>query len=321
MKSFPKLVLSASLLAGSAMSMVGCETPPEPTPRPRSYVPAVPVTWQSQTARLDKITPTLLEEIDTLPGIDGTDHRKIAAAVLKDLALFLAAADGPVQSPGFANRLSVMTDAAKTMANPSIPRGRMIAVENQALHVAVLALADIASRPLFDDPDLAKLVDAAKVKINAVDGIDQTNGPLHDLVATDAFQSLKPALVVVNQDLQDRFGEGSVPVETPVAPPVEPTPAPKAPTTTPTPPPVPAPADPTDEKPKAKPPADEMGEKPATPAPTPADDTKKSLQEAADKAKAQLDSMTPKPGDSDEVLKQKLQKLNDFNNATTKPGT
>ena len=58
----------------------------------------------------------------------------------------------------------------------------------------------------------------AKMKINAVDGIDDTNGPLHDLVASDAFESLKPAIMLVNQDLQDRFGEGSIPVETPVEP-------------------------------------------------------------------------------------------------------
>jgi hypothetical protein len=230
MKSFPKLVLSASLLAGSAMSLVGCETPVEAPPPPRKPAPQPPATWPSQTARLDKLTPTLVEEIDTLPGIDGTDHRKITAAVLKDLTQFLSLADGPVQSPGFANRLTVMSEAAKTMDNPSIPRGRMIAVENQALHVAVLALADVASRPLFDDPELAKLVDAAKVKINAVDGIDETDGPLHDLVASDAFQSLKPALVVVNQDLQDRFGDGSIPVETPVSmPPATPAEMPKPP--------------------------------------------------------------------------------------------
>ena len=57
------------------------------------------------------------------------------------------------------------------------------------------------------------------------------------------------------------------------------------------------------------------------PAPAASDDTKKSAQDAADKARAQLDSMTPKPGDSDEVLKEKLKKLNDFNNSTSKPGT
>ena len=121
MKSFPKLVLTTSLLTTSVVSLIGCETPVEAPPPARHIIPQPPATWQSQTARLQKVTPALVEAIDMLPGIDGTDHRKIAAEILKNLSQFLACADGPVPSPGFANRLTVMSDAAKTMSNSSIP--------------------------------------------------------------------------------------------------------------------------------------------------------------------------------------------------------
>jgi hypothetical protein len=224
MKSLSKLLL-AGLTAGTLL-IAGCEEPAPPPPPPVAPPPPPPpATWPSQTMDLNALTPKLAEEIDSLPGETGSQHRLIAAGLLKDLSRFLVLADGPVQTPGFANRIMVIDQAQKTVANPTIPRARLIAAENQALHVAVLATEDIARNYIFDDAELPKLIDAAKAKINAVDGIDETNGPVHDRVMASAMDSLKPVLLQIDQDLDAEFGSATGPVE-PAQPAPQPEPAP-----------------------------------------------------------------------------------------------
>jgi hypothetical protein len=223
MKSLSNLLL-AGLTAGTLL-VAGCEEPAPPPPAPPAPpMAAPPATWPSQTAELNALTPKLAAEIDSLPGENGSQHRAIAAETLKNLSRFLVLADGPVQTPGFANRIMVIDQAQKTVAKPMVPRGRLVAAENEALHVAVLAAGDIARSYLFDDAELPKLIETAKAQINAIDGIDSVNGSVHDRVMATAMSSLKPVLLQIDQDLDAEFGSATGPAEPAPLPEAVPTP-------------------------------------------------------------------------------------------------
>jgi hypothetical protein len=148
--------------------------------------------------------------------------------------MILQLANGPDQSPQFANRILVIDTAAKTASIPSLPRSRMEAVENEAIQCAYKALVEIQTRYLFDDDQLPPLLDAVNQKADAT---SSSMGPIHDLDSTEAFRAIQAAVQRITADMAERFGNGPAVDQTPA---VAPAPVP-APTTAPAPTSAPAP--------------------------------------------------------------------------------
>jgi hypothetical protein len=198
-------------------TLMGCETH-KPAP-PVRMAPAfsVPDNRSAATAALTERTAAFNDAVGDMPGATGGDHREALTAALDELSKILRLANGPVESPEFANRILVIDSAAKTTANPTIPRTRMEALENEALTAASKALAELTSRYLYDDDQLPPMLDA----LNTACGTAlSTNGPGHDLDATEAFRDVATVVQRINDDMVERFGTS--PATDATAPPAAP---------------------------------------------------------------------------------------------------
>ena len=208
-------ILPASLLAAAA---AGCQAPPKPAPPPPPPPPAMTVP-QQRAADADAYRAALTRfdaPVAELPGHTQADHRRLAAAALSALTDALRLAYGTDPSPSFADDIAVLDAAARVVAIDGVPRTRMEASENQALHAAVAAAGEVATRVLFDDADLPPLVSAAG---DRADAARVTQGPLHDGDVTDALRSLDVALHRVGDDLHDRFTPSAAPLPPAAMPP------------------------------------------------------------------------------------------------------
>ena len=201
-----------------ATAVVGCQAPPKPVPPPPPPPPAMTVP-QQRAADADQYRNALARfdaPLAELPGHTQADHRRLAAAALSALTDALRLAYGTDPSPSFANHVAVVDAAAHAVAVDDVPRSRMEAAENQALHAAVAAAAEVATRVLFDDAELPPLVSAAG---DRADAARVTQGPLHDGDVTDALRSLDVALHRVGDDLHDRFTPSAAPLPAAATPP------------------------------------------------------------------------------------------------------
>ncbi len=215
--------LTAAVVA--TLGVGGCQPPPKPAPQPVAPPPpmTVPQARAADASGVDATLSKLSDDAAGLPGHSEADHRAAAAAVLADLNRALRLAYGRDPSPGFTDDVTVVDAAAVTVAMPDVPRGRMEGAETQALHAAAAALGEIATRVLYDDPDLPPLVDAAAARADAA---RDSQGPLHDGDVTDAVHADQLALNRVSADLDERFNGGpAVPVSM-VRPTATPTTAP-----------------------------------------------------------------------------------------------
>jgi hypothetical protein len=224
-------IVVAALIAGA-----GCTSAPKPAPPPpppAAWTP--PATRAESTAQLEPVADQFGQQVAQMPGTDGTDHRERAADALGTLSRVLQLVNGPDESPSFANRLNVVKAARETIADPTIPRERLEAAENQALVAAVDALDEVSTRYLFDDEKLPDLVKTARDKVNAA---LQSQGPMHDVDASTAFTAVDALVRAETDAFIDRFGSFEARTRlaqrmgTPL--PVAPTPPPaSAPTTAP----------------------------------------------------------------------------------------
>jgi hypothetical protein len=217
---------TTALFALLASTLVGCATP---APKPVAAPPAVteiPDSRTADTALLVDHAKAFNDIAAQMPGNGGADHRKLLITSLSELSTILKLTNGPVQSPEFANRIAVIDDAQKTVTIPSLPYDRMTAVENAALHAAVKAFEEIQRRVLFDDDQLPPMIENLTQKVDAAATVV---GPMHDLSAAEAFQSMQILVKRVTDDMQLRFGNGEQP---PAPAPVTPT-VPATPTTAP----------------------------------------------------------------------------------------
>ena len=188
----------------------GCKSPPPPAPKPAPPAFAVPANRSQATADLVTRTNQFNFDVARFPGKNADEHQQVLAAVLANLSKILRLANGPVESPEFANGIKVI-DAAQTTASKSLlGRSRMEAVENQALRAATGALNEIAQRNLFDDTQLPDLLNKLMTQVYAA---TLSMGPMHDLDATSAFTALQAVVQQTTNDMVDRFGpNASAPV-------------------------------------------------------------------------------------------------------------
>jgi hypothetical protein len=198
-----------------AATLAGCKTS---TPAPVAPAPAVmevPESRSVATAQLVDHAKAFDDIVAQMPGNSGADHRKLLIGALGELSTLLKLANGPVQSPEFANRISVIDEAQKTVGIPSLPYERMTAVENDALHAAAKAFGEIDRRVLFDDDQLPAMIDNLTQKTDAAATVV---GPMHDLSAAEAFQSAQLLVKRITDDMQARFGNGEQVPATQVVP-------------------------------------------------------------------------------------------------------
>ncbi len=190
--------------AVTTLLAAGCQPKPRPAPPPPPPPPALTVP-QQRAADVNGYRDALAR-FDTpladLPGHTQEDHRRLSAEALAALTDALRLAYGTNPPPEFTSDVSVVAAAAATVDVISVPRSRMEAAENQALHAAAVAAGEIAMRVLYDDPGLPPLVSAAAERADAA---HVTQGPLHDGDATDALRTLDVVLHRIGDDLHDRF--------------------------------------------------------------------------------------------------------------------
>ena len=222
--------------AAAAAMLAGCQPPPTPPPAPPPPPPkpmSVPQQRSADAARFRDALSQYDAHVAMLPGHTEGDHRAAAAAALSDLAAALPVAYGAGPSPAFTADVNVVAAAATTVSVTDVPRARMAAAENQALHAAVSGLRRVADHVLYDDADLPPLLDTAAM---AADAGRSTLGPLHDADATSAFGAIGVALHRVDDDFQQRFANVAEPPPSPSAlPTLPPMPRPVTPATMPTP--------------------------------------------------------------------------------------
>jgi hypothetical protein len=240
--------LTLAVIAGGAV--VGCETPVKP--KPQAPVPsfALPPTRAASVAVLIPTVAKFDQDISMFPGVTGADHRRTLAMALDELDKILRLINGPTQSPGFTADLSIINACQKTASMQSIPRERMIAVENQALQAVVAALNELSTRYLLDKDVLPGLLDTLNTKVTNAAGVE---GTMHDLDATDCFSAVAAVVGQMTSDLKAMVGdqtsgpmapspqEQPTPVVPPAATPVPPTAPTTSPATAPAPMPAPAP--------------------------------------------------------------------------------
>lgn len=206
--------LTPTLAAALAAAAAGCQPKPKAVAPPPPPPPAMTVP-QQRAAAADGYRQALARFDDALSGLPGhtaADHRQFAADALSALTDALRLAYGVNPPPGFDSDVVVVDAAARTLAVPGVPRTRMEAAENQALHAAAAAVGEIATRVLYDDADLPPLASDAAAHADAA---RLTQGPLHDGDATDALRSLDVALHRVGDDLHDRFTPSEPPLPSP----------------------------------------------------------------------------------------------------------
>ncbi len=239
-----------ALLALTAGSLVGCTPPPAKTPPVPITRETVPHSRSAATALMVDHTDHFNALVAQMPGSTGAEHRKLLVGVLRELSSILQLANGAEQSPQFMNRIRVIDAAATTAGDQLIPRARMEAVENQAIHSTYAALGEIQTRFLYDDAQLPPMLDIIDQKAQVADG---SIGPMHDLDGTEAFRAIQVMVQQITTDMVDRFG--IIPVSDQSAAPVAPPAVAPVPATQTTPPPTTeaAPTPPTDAAPATLP--------------------------------------------------------------------
>jgi hypothetical protein len=191
-------------LAG-LIAFSGCDSnAPKPAP-PAPTQSEIPDSRAAATAQLAEHAKGFNDIVAQMPGHGGAEHRKLLVSALGEVSSILKLAIGPVQSPEFTNRLTVIDGAQQTATTPSLPYDRMIAVENDALQAAAKAFGEINRRALYDDDQLPTLITNLSEKSDAA---AKVVGPMHDLSAAEAFQSMQLVVNRVADDMQVRFGSG-----------------------------------------------------------------------------------------------------------------
>jgi hypothetical protein len=235
------LVAIALASAAALLGTIGCEPPPAPKTKPMVQGFMLPPSRVAAIAELVPLDAKLNNDISGFPGVTGADHRKTLVMALDDLTKMLKLINGPDQSPGFTDALAIITAAQDTASNQSIPRDRMVAVENEALRATDNALSELATKLALDKDQLPGLLDTLTTKVTNATG---TLGTMHDLDATDCFQAVAAVAHQMTNDLKAMVPEEVAPApapETPVQAPTPPATAP-APTSAPAPMPAPMPA-------------------------------------------------------------------------------
>ncbi len=199
-----KMNFTSAAIALAMTVGAGCRSATKPSPpAPAPVAWKAPVTRADSTAELAPLADEFDQQVGQLPGDNGTDHRRLTLSMLDNLIRILELANGPDQSPAFANRIGVIKSSRDSLNDQTIPRPRMEASENQILVAAVDALDEVSTRFLFDDDKLPDLVKTAREKVSAA---LKSQGPIHDIDASAGFGAVRALVRAEADGFIERFG-------------------------------------------------------------------------------------------------------------------
>ena len=186
-----------AMLGLAVITAAGCAAPPPPPPPPAPVVYKIPHGRSQQVSLLANESKQLDQHVAALPGKNPFEHRKAMAASLKALshAILLAAGDKP--SLAIVNRRAVIDHATAVVSEVDAPPKRLAAAENEGIVAALGALQELAMHPAVPDANLVSTLDDAQSKL---DSLQKTQGPLHELDATQTLASLATSLRLLSND-------------------------------------------------------------------------------------------------------------------------
>jgi hypothetical protein len=249
----PRGTLKALLVGG--LLVVGCapkqESSLQPPPAEPNPQPEITADVRNRVAELVRWSDEYAAGALRLPGRNEQEDRQQVAGQFELLSQILPALNGPEMTGDFRQALRIVESTRAQLAGGSMELSAEPTIDT-GLRAAQRALAIVARRQFSDQAEVGQALDAMGQRLQE---LDTTAGPLHRLVAGQAFRSSADAVGqmvnALDQRLNDKGGATAPPAK-PAAPaqpeqpkteqpkPAEPTPTP-APTPTPTPTPTPVP--------------------------------------------------------------------------------
>ena len=259
-------LLAATMFVGCAPKKQTTLTPPPPEPNPE---PRLATDARQRVQQLGGLADQYAASAAKLPGANEQQDRQLVAEQFNQLSQILPLLNGPDMPGDFRQQLRIVESTRSQLSGGSMDLSSEPTVAT-GLRAAVHALSGLRQRSFAEQGEITKPIDAMRA---AVQQLDTVSGPIHRLVAAQAFrysaEAVKGMSDALTQRLTDAGGaKAAAPTPTPT-PPAQPTPPaagkpeqPAAPTPTP-------PAEqPKPETPKAETPAPKP-EQPAAPTPKP----------------------------------------------------
>ncbi len=196
-------MIPAALTAGALALTAGCHKAPPPPPPPPPVVWQVPAGHPEQVGELAQRADDIDQTLAQLPGSTLTDHRHIVIDLLANVSKALRLAAGTQTTYAFDNRASLIDHSRAALRQQGVERPQIEAAENEAARAMLDAMDEIVAKHLSDDDQLAAMIQTVREKL---DPMYSTDGPMHELVATDEFKGIGQAIRRMSDDLVERFG-------------------------------------------------------------------------------------------------------------------
>ena len=248
-------LLAATMFVGCAAKKQTTLTPPPPEPNPE---PKLVTDARQRVQHLGSLADQYTAGAARLPGQNEQQDRQLVAEQFNQLSQILPLLNGPDMPGDFRQQMRIIDSTRSQLSSGSMDLSSEPTVAT-GLRAALYALSGLRQRVFAESGEVAPHVDAMR---GAVQQLDTVSGPIHRLVAAQAFrhsaEAIKAMSDALNQRLMDSGG-----AKTAAPTPPAPTPKPEQPAA-----PTPTPAA---EQPKAEQPKPAETPKAETPAPKPAE--------------------------------------------------
>jgi hypothetical protein len=253
-------LLAATLFVGCAPKTETTLTPPPPEPNPE---PQLATDARQRVQHLGGLAEQYAASAAKLPGANEQQDRQLVGEQFNQLSQILPLLNGPDMPGDFRQQMRIIDSTRSQLAGGSMDLSSEPTVST-GLRAAQRALSSLQHRMFPEQGAVTQHIDAMRA---AVQQLDTVNGPIHRLVAAQAFQHSAQAVKAMSDALNQRMADtGDTKPTAPAQPttPAKPAPKPEQPPT-PTPP---------AEQPKAEQPKPAEQPKAETPAPKPAEPEK-----------------------------------------------
>jgi len=191
-------LLAACLLSACAPKSETTLKPPPSEPNPE---PQVAGDARQRVGELAKAAKEYADGAAKLPGNDVAEGRAQLSQQFALLAQILPMLNGPDMSGDLQQQLRIIESSRGLIAGAS----KDLSIEptvDTGLRAAHRALGSIAMRAFGDTPDVAKALDAMRMKVQELDG---TSDAIHRLVAAQAVQASAQAITKMSDALTSRL--------------------------------------------------------------------------------------------------------------------
>jgi hypothetical protein len=194
------LLLAALLFAGCAPKTETTLKPPPPEPNPE---PQLASDARERVKELVARSGDFAAGAAKLPGHTEADDRAQVTRQFTLLAQILPILNGPDMSGDFRQQLRIIDATRSQLASGSSDLSIEPTIDS-GLRAAHRALASINHRAFSENPDVAKNLDTLRAKN---DELDNVSGPIHRLVASQAFQASAGAVSQMTTALDQRLND------------------------------------------------------------------------------------------------------------------